>query len=119
SRSSAEAAQAVLAAERSERARAEAESAAARRTMEDARRINRWLLGGMLAAAALLLAALLQVRRSRRTRLQPVSEGALDLLPATPSGEEGWRERALAAEATAEKATALLQAKLLPHFARW
>ena len=34
-------------------------------------------------------------------------------------GVEPWAERALAAEARAEKATALLRARLMPQMARW
>ena len=35
------------------------------------------------------------------------------------AADEAWRERALAAEARAQKATAMLRTKMLPHMARW
>jgi flagellar biosynthesis/type III secretory pathway chaperone len=34
-------------------------------------------------------------------------------------GEAGWRQRALAAEARADNAAAMLRSHLLPHLARW
>ena len=40
-------------------------------------------------------------------------------LAGAESGGPDWRERAIAAEARAEKATELLRANLLPHMARW
>ncbi len=36
-----------------------------------------------------------------------------------PADDVGWKERALAAEARADKATALLRARLMPQLARW
>jgi hypothetical protein len=36
-----------------------------------------------------------------------------------PASDSEWKARALAAEARAEKATALLRAKLMPQMARW
>lgn len=45
--------------------------------------------------------------------------GSLQSIPGVTGAAEPWAERALAAEARAEKATALLRARLMPQMARW
>lgn len=45
--------------------------------------------------------------------------GSLPGIPGGTGEAEPWAERALAAEARAEKATALLRARLMPQMARW
>jgi len=124
---------AAAARERAERSRVQAEAAAAQQTAEATRRTNRWLEGGLLASALLMALLLWQARRRRRAAARdwpaqsmPAqwSGEASSLVPATDaagaaSGELAWRERALAAEARADKATAMLRSGLLPHLARW
>jgi exonuclease VII small subunit len=79
----------------------------------------------MTAAGGGAVAIILVMAWSSWRRQRAVVRGALDSSPAVlaPGGESGenadWRERALAAEARAQKATALLQGNLLPHLARW
>ncbi len=63
----------------------------------------------------------------RRRRPAFAGSGLTDDLAVVTAGMDGldgreveaWRERALAAEARAAKATAMLRARLLPHMARW
>jgi exonuclease VII small subunit len=118
SRTAAERVQATAAMERTS---IEGQAAAARRAAETARRTNRWLFAG-LGAAVVVLGALIAVGILRRRVLARASldsslamvnlhDGAVD--------DPAWRERALAAEARAQKATAMLRASLLPHLARW
>ena len=45
--------------------------------------------------------------------------GSLQSIPGVTGAAEPWAERALAAEARADKATALLRARLMPQMARW
>ena len=45
--------------------------------------------------------------------------GSLQSIPGGTGAAESWAERALAAEARADKATALLRARLMPQMARW
>jgi len=55
-------------------------------------------------------------------RRQPRAAALVTAVPslrADATIDLGWRERALAAEARADKAAALLRARLLPHLARW
>jgi hypothetical protein len=100
-----------------ERGRVEAEATKARLATQSAQQSNRRLLLGLGAsgtACVVLLAAWLR----RRSGMRQLS---LALMPPGASvGEETrWRERALEAEARAEKASALLKANLFPQFARW
>lgn len=46
-------------------------------------------------------------------------EGSLALAPFDPGADSEWKLRALAAEARADKAAALLKARLMPQVARW
>lgn len=48
-----------------------------------------------------------------------LANGSLALAAIGPGEEELWKARALAAEARAAKATALLKARLMPQLARW
>ena len=118
-RASAEQAVAQAAVAASQRAQAEAALAMARDTVVATTRTNRWLRGG-LAAVAMLGLALAWVWRSRRrrARLAERDSGLVILSNAAPN-DAPWRDRALAAEAKAEKAAALLRSSLLPHMARW
>jgi hypothetical protein len=105
-----------------ERGRVEAERARAELAVEATRRTNRWLLAGLSIAAALaLVLGGLWVKRRRRPTLDSLE--ALAVAPLNGESLVGadvtWRERAVFAEARAEKATALLRAQLLPHLARW
>jgi hypothetical protein len=116
-------AQAIVAAERTARARAETEVVATRQAAATTEAMNRWLQGGLAAAAVLCLLLIwgwVRTRRSRRaealaSEMALVVQGEGD--DAVATGE--WRQRALAAEATAQKATALLRSNLLSHMARW
>jgi hypothetical protein len=117
SRTAADRAQAAAA---RERIRAEAEAAAARSAAEKARRANRWLFAGLGAAAVLVLAmTAFWFRRRRSLDLNPIDSPSALALPDDAPGELTWRERALTAEARAQKATAMLRAGLVPHLARW
>jgi len=49
---------------------------------------------------------------------QPAAEST-SLVPVDPGVEAEWKTRALAAEARADKAAALLKARLMPQIARW
>ena len=49
----------------------------------------------------------------------PVASQSLALVPFEPGEDAVWKARALAAEARAAKATALLKARLMPQLARW
>jgi hypothetical protein len=101
--------------------RAKTEAAAARHSEETTRRVNLWLRAG-LSASALLLAVLGSIwfRHRRQLALAPLDSSLALTVPGDlPTDESGWRDRALAAEARAQKATAMLRASLLPHLARW
>jgi hypothetical protein len=118
SRTAAERVQATAAMERTS---VEAQAVAARRVADAARRTNRWLFAG-LGVAAVVLGALIAVGILRRRALARASLDASLAMVASGDGavdDLAWRERALAAEARAQKATALLRASLLPHLARW
>lgn len=113
------AAQRVQAAADQERGRVEAEAAQAQHVANETLKTNRWLLAGMGAAAAgfVGLAVFVFVRRRAlmAARHRPVPVGQALVLH--DGGAEEWRERALAAEARAEKAGELLRTKMLPHLA--
>ena len=118
SRTAAERVQATAALERTS---VEAQAAAARRAAEAARRTNHWLFAG-LGAAVVVLGALIAagvLRRRALARASLDSSLAMSSLRDGPADDLAWRERALAAEARAQKATAMLRASLLPHLARW
>ena len=90
----------------------------ARAQAEAATRTNRRLLAGIaLASVALALAGAWFWRR-RSAEEARRAQNSLALATSDP-GEVTWRERALAAEARADKATALLRARMLPQLARW
>jgi hypothetical protein len=106
----------------SEQARVEAERARAELAVEATRRVNRWLLAGLgVAAASAIMLGGLWAKRRRRPLLDgvnpPFAISTLDESSAV--ADATWRERAVVAEARAEKVTALLRAQLLPHLARW
>jgi hypothetical protein len=96
---------------------AAAQTLAARLQAQVVTRTNKRLafyLGFAVAGCALF--AWLWLRRRHRA-----AASSTELLPtrADATMDLGWRERALAAEARAEKANALLRARLRPHLARW
>ena len=75
-----------------------------------------WLLTvlNLLAVACFILWWLWMRRRG-----PAATADALALAPYDPAADAEWRARALAAEARADKAAALLKARLLPQLARW
>jgi hypothetical protein len=99
----------------------EAQAAAARHAAETARRANRWLFAGLGVATIVFLALMAAwFRRRRALALAPLDAPfAVAGLGDGLAEDLAWRERALAAEARAQKATAMLRASLLPHLARW
>lgn len=109
----------VQAEARLQRSRVEAESVEARRAAVEARQANRrlwiWLGASGVAMAAF---AVLWWRRRRMAAQADVSF-ALARAGDVAWDDGVWRERALAAEDRAQKATAILRANLLPHMARW
>jgi flagellar biosynthesis/type III secretory pathway chaperone len=78
---------------------------------------QRWILPGLDAAALVCFVAWWRWMGRTAATGNPASPGALTRLDSTSDAE--WKARALAAEARAEKATALLRAKLMPQMARW
>src|SRR5688572_17977845 len=78
---------------------------------------HRWLLAGLDAAAVICFVA--WWRWMGRTGSTSTSASAGALTRHDSAGDADWKARALAAEARAEKATALLRAKLMPQMARW
>jgi hypothetical protein len=98
---------------------AAAQVSSARRQAEAMSRANKRLLFGLaFTIGGGLLFAWPWWRRRPRTapsaELLPVRIDATDA-----TGDLSWRERALVAEARAEKAASLLRARVLPHLARW
>jgi len=110
-----------------ERTTVEAQAVAAKHAAEAARRTNRWLFGGM--GAVILVFCLLMAGRNLRARRASRSFSLMTRPEVAPyleahgqdrsADDLAWRKRALAAEARAQKATAMLRASLLPHLARW
>jgi len=93
--------------------------ASAERARGDATEVrNRRLLAGLLGTFVLLLVfvALWWRYRGRQRRLE---QSAGWSIVSAEAGADVWRERALAAEARADRATAILKTNLLPHMARW
>ncbi len=102
-----------------ERTRVEAEASQAQKAAEETLSANRRLLGALGAAALALVSLgvfLFTRRRALRAARRPAGGAALVV---SSRSEEAWRQRALAAEARAQKATAMLRTKMLPHMARW
>jgi ElaB/YqjD/DUF883 family membrane-anchored ribosome-binding protein len=114
------AAQRVQAAADQERSRVEAEVDEAQRVADETLKTNRWLLAGMGAAASGFVGLAIYVFLRRRA-LMEARNRAVPLGQALVLHEgatDAWRERALVAEARAEKASAMLRTKMLPHLAR-
>ncbi len=83
---------------------------------------NSWVHPAGIAGVVLALALALAVgwwRWKRRTRSGEWSIVSAQLGGVQGAEAEQWRERALAAEAKAAKATAMLRARMVPHLARW
>jgi hypothetical protein len=76
-----------------------------------------WLLTALNAAAVVCFA--LWWRWMDRKPAPSAPSSSLALAPVDAAAEAGWRARALAAEARADKASALLKARLMPQLARW
>lgn len=114
------AAQRVQAAADQDRSRVEAEVEHAQRVATETLKTNRWLLAGMGAAAAgfvgLAIYVFLRRRALMEARHRAVPAGQALMLH--DGATDAWRERALVAEARAEKASAMLRTKMLPHLAR-
>lgn len=104
-----------------ERSRVEAEATQAQRAAEETLQTNRWLLAalGVAAVAFVALGLFLFIRRRALLEARRRSAGGGHALVVQSAAEDAWRERALAAEARAQKATAMLRTKMLPHMARW
>jgi hypothetical protein len=94
-----------------ERSRADTETANALLAAQANRRL--WAGLGISGVVCLLLLGAWLRRRST------ASSESLALAIPSRDDEARWRERAMEAEARAEKATALLRRNLLPHMARW
>lgn len=77
---------------------------------------NRWLLH-TLNVAAVVCFALWWWWMHRRSATE-VPDDSLALAPFDPAAASEWKVRALAAEARADKAAALLKARLMPQLAR-
>jgi len=88
---------------------------------ETAPRSTPWLGPGLGMASVICLLVVVRRVKSRRAadRFRENSALAVTTRVDGMAAETGWRERALLAEARAEKATVLLRANLLPHLARW
>jgi hypothetical protein len=76
-----------------------------------------WLLTALNVAAVICFA--LWWRWMDRKPASAAPSSSMALVPVDAAAEAGWKERALAAEARAEKASALLKARLMPQLARW
>jgi len=115
------AAQRIQATAEIEHSRVEAEATQAQRAAEETLQINRWLLAGLGVAALTFVSLALFIFKRRRALLDARRRTSFSghALVARDAADEAWRERALAAEARAQKATAMLRTKMLPHMARW
>lgn len=104
-----------------ERTRVEAEATQAQRAAEETLQTNRWLLAtlGVAAIAFVSLGLFLFTRRRVLLEARRRSASGGQALVVRSAAEDAWRERALAAEARAQQATAMLRTKMLPHLARW
>jgi len=78
---------------------------------------NRWLLTA-LNVASVLCFALWWWWMNRKSSALPENTSRA-LVPFDAAAESEWKARALAAEARADKAAALLKARLMPQLARW
>lgn len=78
---------------------------------------SRWLLTALNVAAVVCFA--LWWRWMDRKPTAPASSSSLALAPLDAAADDGWKARALAAEARADKAAALLKVRLMPQLARW
>lgn len=76
-----------------------------------------WLLTALNIAAVVCFA--LWWRWMDRKPAASAPSSSLALVPVDAAAEAGWKARALAAEARADKASALLKARLMPQLARW
>jgi hypothetical protein len=76
-----------------------------------------WLLTALNAAAVVCFA--LWWRWMDRKPAAPAPSASLALAPIDEAAEAGWKARALAAEARADKAATLLKTRLMPQLARW
>jgi hypothetical protein len=76
-----------------------------------------WLLTALNVAAVVCFA--LWWRWMDRKPTAPAPSASLALAPIDEAAETGWKARALAAEARADKAAALLKTRLMPQLARW
>ncbi len=76
-----------------------------------------WLLTALNVAAVVCFA--LWWRWMDRKPDASAPSSSLALAPVDAALEDRWKARALAAEARADKASALLKARLLPQLARW
>ncbi len=115
------AAQRIQATAEIEHSRVEAEATQAQRAAEETLQINRWLLAGLGVAALTFVSLALFIFKRRRALLDARRRTSFSghALVVRDAADEAWRERALAAEARAQKATAMLRTKMLPHMARW
>ncbi len=104
-----------------ERSRVEAEATQAQRAAEETLQTNRWLLAalGVAAIAFVSLGLFLFTRRRALLDARRRTASGGHALVVRSAAEDAWRERALVAEARAQKATAMLRTKMLPHMARW
>ncbi len=78
-----------------------------------------WLLTALNVAAVVCFALWWRWMDRKPAAAAAAPSSSLALVPVDAAAEAGWRARALAAEARAEKAAALLKARLMPQLARW
>ena len=78
---------------------------------------SHWLLPTLNVAAVVCFA--LWWRWMDRKPVPHAPSPSLALAPVGAAAEAAWKSRALAAEARADKAAALLKARLMPQLARW
>jgi hypothetical protein len=76
-----------------------------------------WLLTVLNVAAVVCFA--LWWRWMDRKPATPAPSPSLALVPVDAAAQAEWKARALAAETRADKASALLKARLMPQLARW